>query len=162
MLYIRLLHIINPTAFTATKGSQTTMENNNTIETKYFSFISFFSKKKDNGYKVGIRHLVTKNGEPFKVLRLIGEKDTIDLSFSSKLKELKGGTGSLEDKDLLQYLQGNKAELQVQLSQAKDGDGNPIFFSKGEKKGKPCPCYIICKDNYTWKDTTEVSFDDIL
>lgn len=135
---------------------------NNTIETKYFSFVSFFSKKKEDGYKPGVRKLLTKGGEEFKVIRLVGESEVIDLAFSSKLEGLEKGTGVLSNGELLKFLHDNKDQLQIQLSQAKDKDGNPIFYTKGERAGKPCPCYIICKDNYTWKDTEEVSFDDIL
>lgn len=135
---------------------------NNTIETKYYSFVTFFTAKKEAGYRPGVRKLLTKKGEEFKVLRLVGESEVIDIAFSSKLEGLENGTGALSNEELLKFLQDNKDQLQVQLSQAKDKDDKPIFYTKGSRAGKPCPCYIICKDNYTWKDTEEVSFDDIL
>ena len=56
---------------------------NNTIETKYYSFVTFFTAKKEAGYRPGVRKLLTKKGEEFKVLRLVGESEVIDIAFSS-------------------------------------------------------------------------------
>ena len=116
---------------------------NNTIETKYYSFVSFFTEKKEAGYRPGVRKLLTKKGEEFKVLRLVGESDVIDIAFSSKLEGLENGTGVLSNEELLKFLQDNKDQLQVQLSQAKDKDGNPIFYTKGSRATIPCLLFFF-------------------